>query len=129
MFDPRLPRGWRGGCAPPRLAGGALHGPAGPPAVAARSTDRLLGQLTRRPGADGSKLLGVLIHMCEHETLPIPQPEVETFDRRVPLRRIVAFIQSESVGKVCSGFLDVNDHWQNPYVDGKKGALSRYFAR
>jgi phosphatidylserine/phosphatidylglycerophosphate/cardiolipin synthase-like enzyme len=30
--------------------------------------------------------------------------------------------------KGWSGFLDVDDHWQDPYVDGKKGALSRYFA-
>lgn len=31
--------------------------------------------------------------------------------------------------KGWSGFLDVDDHWQDHYVDGKKGALSRYFAR
>jgi phosphatidylserine/phosphatidylglycerophosphate/cardiolipin synthase-like enzyme len=31
--------------------------------------------------------------------------------------------------KGWSGFLDVNDRWQDHYVDGKKGALSRYFAR
>ncbi len=30
--------------------------------------------------------------------------------------------------KAWSGFLDVDDHWQDHYVDGKKGALSRYFA-
>jgi phosphatidylserine/phosphatidylglycerophosphate/cardiolipin synthase-like enzyme len=28
-----------------------------------------------------------------------------------------------------SGFLSTNDRWQQPYVDGSKGALSRYFAR
>lgn len=28
-----------------------------------------------------------------------------------------------------SGFLDTNDRWQDHYVDGSKGALSRYFAR
>jgi phosphatidylserine/phosphatidylglycerophosphate/cardiolipin synthase-like enzyme len=28
-----------------------------------------------------------------------------------------------------SGFLEVDDHWQDHYVDGKKGALGRYFAR
>ena len=31
--------------------------------------------------------------------------------------------------KAWSGFLDVDDHWQDHYVDGKKGALARYFAR
>jgi phosphatidylserine/phosphatidylglycerophosphate/cardiolipin synthase-like enzyme len=31
--------------------------------------------------------------------------------------------------KGWSGFLDVDDQWQDHYVDGKKGALSRYFAR
>lgn len=31
--------------------------------------------------------------------------------------------------KGWSGFLDVNDRWQDPYIEGKKGALSRYFAR
>jgi len=31
--------------------------------------------------------------------------------------------------KGWSGFLDVDDRWQDHYVDGKKGALSRYFAR
>lgn len=31
--------------------------------------------------------------------------------------------------KGWSGFLDVDDKWQDPYVDGKKGALSRYFAQ
>ena len=31
--------------------------------------------------------------------------------------------------KGWSGFLDVGDQWQDHYVDGKKGALSRYFAR
>lgn len=31
--------------------------------------------------------------------------------------------------KGWSGFLEVDDHWQDHYVDGKKGALSRYFAR
>lgn len=31
--------------------------------------------------------------------------------------------------KGWSGFLDVNDKWQDHYVDGKKGALGRYFAR
>jgi hypothetical protein len=31
--------------------------------------------------------------------------------------------------KGWSGFLDVNDRWQDHYVDGKKGAVSRYFAR
>jgi phosphatidylserine/phosphatidylglycerophosphate/cardiolipin synthase-like enzyme len=31
--------------------------------------------------------------------------------------------------KGWSGFLDVDDRWQDPYVEGKKGALSRYFAR
>jgi phosphatidylserine/phosphatidylglycerophosphate/cardiolipin synthase-like enzyme len=31
--------------------------------------------------------------------------------------------------KGWSGFLDVNDKWQDHYIDGKKGALSRYFAR
>jgi hypothetical protein len=31
--------------------------------------------------------------------------------------------------KGWSGFLDVDDRWQEHYVDGKKGALSRYFAR
>ena len=31
--------------------------------------------------------------------------------------------------KGWSGFLDVNDKWQDHYVDGRKGALSRYFAR
>lgn len=30
--------------------------------------------------------------------------------------------------KGWSGFLDTDDKWQNGYVDGKKGALSRYFA-
>lgn len=28
-----------------------------------------------------------------------------------------------------SGFLDVDDSWQDPYVSGAKGALSRYFSR
>jgi len=31
--------------------------------------------------------------------------------------------------KGWSGFLDVHDRWQDPYVDREKGALSRYFAR
>ncbi len=31
--------------------------------------------------------------------------------------------------KTWSGFLDTDDSWQNPYVEGWKGALSRYFAR
>ena len=31
--------------------------------------------------------------------------------------------------KGWSGFLDVSDKWQDRYVDGSKGALSRYFAR
>ena len=31
--------------------------------------------------------------------------------------------------KGWSGFLDVSDRWQDPYVDGTKGAVSRYFAR
>lgn len=31
--------------------------------------------------------------------------------------------------KGWSGFLDVNDQWQDNYVNGKKGALSRYFAK
>ena len=31
--------------------------------------------------------------------------------------------------KGWSGFLEVDDQWQNHYVDGQKGALSRYFAR
>lgn len=31
--------------------------------------------------------------------------------------------------KGWSGFLDTNDRWQDPYVHGTKGALSRYFAR
>lgn len=31
--------------------------------------------------------------------------------------------------KGWSGLLEVDDKWQDPYVDGKKGALSRYFAR
>jgi phosphatidylserine/phosphatidylglycerophosphate/cardiolipin synthase-like enzyme len=31
--------------------------------------------------------------------------------------------------KGWSGFLDVDDRWQDPYVDGKKGGISRYFAR
>lgn len=30
--------------------------------------------------------------------------------------------------KGWSGFLDVNDRWQDGYVDGTKGALSRYFS-
>jgi phosphatidylserine/phosphatidylglycerophosphate/cardiolipin synthase-like enzyme len=32
-------------------------------------------------------------------------------------------------GKGWSGFLDVDDRWQDAYVAGTKGALSRYFAR
>ena len=28
-----------------------------------------------------------------------------------------------------SGFLSTDDRWQNAYVNGGKGALSRYFAR
>jgi phosphatidylserine/phosphatidylglycerophosphate/cardiolipin synthase-like enzyme len=28
-----------------------------------------------------------------------------------------------------SGFLETDDAWQNPYVSGKKGALTRYFAK
>jgi phosphatidylserine/phosphatidylglycerophosphate/cardiolipin synthase-like enzyme len=28
-----------------------------------------------------------------------------------------------------SGFLDITDTWQTPYVNGRKGALMRYFAR
>jgi phosphatidylserine/phosphatidylglycerophosphate/cardiolipin synthase-like enzyme len=31
--------------------------------------------------------------------------------------------------KGWSGFLDTNDHWQKGYVEGRKGALMRYFAR
>jgi phosphatidylserine/phosphatidylglycerophosphate/cardiolipin synthase-like enzyme len=31
--------------------------------------------------------------------------------------------------KGWSGFLEVNDRWQDPYVSGRKGSLSRYFAR
>jgi phosphatidylserine/phosphatidylglycerophosphate/cardiolipin synthase-like enzyme len=31
--------------------------------------------------------------------------------------------------KGWTGFLDVDDKWQDPYVEGKKGAVSRYFAR
>lgn len=31
--------------------------------------------------------------------------------------------------KGWSGFLDTNDGWQNSYVEGRKGALMRYFAR
>jgi phosphatidylserine/phosphatidylglycerophosphate/cardiolipin synthase-like enzyme len=31
--------------------------------------------------------------------------------------------------KGWSGFLDTDDKWQDHYVDGKKGALSRYFAK
>jgi phosphatidylserine/phosphatidylglycerophosphate/cardiolipin synthase-like enzyme len=31
--------------------------------------------------------------------------------------------------KAWSGFLDIDDKWQDAYVAGKKGALSRYFAR
>jgi hypothetical protein len=31
--------------------------------------------------------------------------------------------------KGWSGFLDTTDRWQNGYVDGRKGALTRYFAR
>lgn len=31
--------------------------------------------------------------------------------------------------KAWSGFLEVHDRWQDHYVDGKKGVLSRYFAR
>jgi hypothetical protein len=31
--------------------------------------------------------------------------------------------------KGWSGFLEVDDHWPDHYVDGKKGAVSRYFAR
>jgi len=31
--------------------------------------------------------------------------------------------------KGWSGFLNTNDKWQDHYVDGSKGALSRYFAR
>lgn len=31
--------------------------------------------------------------------------------------------------KGWSGFLDTNDGWQNGYVEGRKGALMRYFAR
>lgn len=31
--------------------------------------------------------------------------------------------------KGWSGFLEVDDAWQDHYVDGRKGALSRYFAR
>jgi phosphatidylserine/phosphatidylglycerophosphate/cardiolipin synthase-like enzyme len=30
--------------------------------------------------------------------------------------------------KGWSGFLEVDDHWQDHYVDGKRGALGRYFA-
>lgn len=31
--------------------------------------------------------------------------------------------------KTWSGFLDTEDSWQDPYVEGWKGALTRYFAR
>jgi phosphatidylserine/phosphatidylglycerophosphate/cardiolipin synthase-like enzyme len=31
--------------------------------------------------------------------------------------------------KGWSGFLDVDDQWQDPYISGKKGALSRYFGQ
>lgn len=31
--------------------------------------------------------------------------------------------------KGWSGFLDVDDRWQDAYVEGRKGALSRYFAQ
>ena len=31
--------------------------------------------------------------------------------------------------KGWSGFLDTSDRWQNGYVEGRKGALMRYFAR
>lgn len=31
--------------------------------------------------------------------------------------------------KGWSGFLDTNDRWQKGYVEGRKGALMRYFAR
>ena len=31
--------------------------------------------------------------------------------------------------KGWSGFLDTTDDWQNSYVEGRKGALTRYFAR
>jgi phosphatidylserine/phosphatidylglycerophosphate/cardiolipin synthase-like enzyme len=31
--------------------------------------------------------------------------------------------------KGWSGFLEITDTWQDHYVDGKKGALSRYFSR
>jgi phosphatidylserine/phosphatidylglycerophosphate/cardiolipin synthase-like enzyme len=30
--------------------------------------------------------------------------------------------------KPWSGFLDTDDQWQDPYVDGRKGAMMRYFA-
>ena len=36
---------------------------------------------------------------------------------------------AEQSKKRWSGFLDTSDKWQNHYVDGSKGALSRYFAR
>ncbi|MBN2344855.1 MAG: hypothetical protein JXO51_00585, partial [Candidatus Aminicenantes bacterium] len=31
--------------------------------------------------------------------------------------------------KGWSGFLETGDSWQDPYVSGKKGALTRYFAK
>jgi len=37
--------------------------------------------------------------------------------------------RSKKGKKGWSGFLDVDDLWQDPYLNGKKGALSRYFAR
>jgi len=43
--------------------------------------------------------------------------------------RAIQAEQKRKGKKGWSGFLDTNDAWQDPYVGGRKGALSRYFAR
>jgi phosphatidylserine/phosphatidylglycerophosphate/cardiolipin synthase-like enzyme len=43
--------------------------------------------------------------------------------------RAIQADQKKKGKKLWSGFLDIDDKWQDHYVDGTKGAISRYFAR
>ena len=43
--------------------------------------------------------------------------------------RAIQAEQKRKGKKGWAGFLDTNDGWQQGYVDGRKGALMRYFAR
>src|ERR1700730_9760156 len=54
------------------------------------------------------RLLGVPLHMGKYKTLPIPQPEVQTLDRRQSGPRVATFIDDKAVGQVRWDSLDVN---------------------